>query len=150
MICIDNKGIKMSKDWNGNKNSVWKTLGASNHTEKERENLDFYATSPIAIDKLLTVEQPYKRVYECACGQGHLAERLHEKGFEIYASDIVDRGYGFVEDFLQMKEDEVSWMKDCGGKIRQVLLIDTAGWDKSERRERSGQRLYSTEAAVDI
>ena len=103
----------MSKDWNGNKNSVWKTLGASNHTEKERESLDFYATSPIAIDKLLTVEQPYKRVYECACGQGHLAERLHEKGFEIYASDIVDRGYGFVEDFLQMKEDEVSWMKDC-------------------------------------
>lgn len=103
----------MNKDWTGNGNSIWKTLGASNHTDKERENLDFYATSPIAIDKLLTVEQPYKRVYECACGQGHLANRLGEKGFEVYASDIVDRGYGFTQDFLQMKEDEVSWMKDC-------------------------------------
>ena len=26
------------KDWNGNKNSVFKTLGASNHTDKERES----------------------------------------------------------------------------------------------------------------
>lgn len=26
-----------SKDWSGNVNSVWKTLGASNHTESERE-----------------------------------------------------------------------------------------------------------------
>lgn len=103
----------MNKDWIGNGNSIWKTLGASNHTEKERESLDFYATSPIAIDKLLTVEQPYKRIYECACGQGHLANRLGEKGFEVYASDIVNRGYGFMQDFLQMKGDEVSWIKDC-------------------------------------
>ena len=27
-----------SKDWSGNVNSVWKTLGASNHTENERED----------------------------------------------------------------------------------------------------------------
>ena len=25
------------KDWNGNSNSIYKTLGASNHTDKERE-----------------------------------------------------------------------------------------------------------------
>ena len=43
------------KDWIGNKNSIYKTLGASNHTDKEREVNDYYATSPIAIDKLLTV-----------------------------------------------------------------------------------------------
>ena len=24
------------KDWNGNSNSIYKTLGASNHTDKER------------------------------------------------------------------------------------------------------------------
>lgn len=24
----------MNKDWNGNGNSIWKTLGASNHTDK--------------------------------------------------------------------------------------------------------------------
>lgn len=43
----------MSKDWNGNSNSIFKTLGASNHTEKDREENDFYATDPIAIDVLI-------------------------------------------------------------------------------------------------
>ena len=41
-----------NKDWTGNSNSVWKTLGASNHTNEEREPNEFYATSPIAIDLL--------------------------------------------------------------------------------------------------
>ena len=31
----------MSKDWTGNSNSIYKTLGASNHTDKERETNDF-------------------------------------------------------------------------------------------------------------
>jgi hypothetical protein len=43
----------MSKDWNGNGNSVFKTLAASNHTDKDRQNEDYYATDPIAIDKLI-------------------------------------------------------------------------------------------------
>lgn len=45
------------KDWNGNGNSIYKTLGASNHTDKERAENDYYATDPIAIDKLLSVEK---------------------------------------------------------------------------------------------
>lgn len=57
-------------DWVGNRNSVYKTLGASNHTDKEREKDDYYATDPIAIDKLLTVERPNENVWECACGAG--------------------------------------------------------------------------------
>lgn len=43
----------MGKDWTGDKNSIFKTLGASNHTTKERENDDYYATDPIAIDALI-------------------------------------------------------------------------------------------------
>lgn len=43
----------MSKDWNGNGNSVFKTLAASNHTDKDRQSEDYYATDPIAIDKLI-------------------------------------------------------------------------------------------------
>ena len=30
------------KDWVGNKNSVFKNLSASSHTDKERETNDFY------------------------------------------------------------------------------------------------------------
>lgn len=33
-----------SKDWTGNKASVYKTLAASNHSNSEREKNDFYAT----------------------------------------------------------------------------------------------------------
>lgn len=37
----------MSKDWKGNYNSIYKTLGASNHIERGRELNDFYATDHI-------------------------------------------------------------------------------------------------------
>ena len=42
----------MNKDWTGNKNSILKTIGSSNHAKKEREKNDFYATEQEAIDKL--------------------------------------------------------------------------------------------------
>ena len=58
------------KDWVGNKNSIYTTLGASNHTYKERQEDDYYATDPVAIDKLLSVEKPNKHIWECACGGG--------------------------------------------------------------------------------
>lgn len=66
------------KDWTGNKNSIFKTLGASNHTDKERQNEDFYATDPISIDVLLNDGgvKLSSKVWECACGQGHLSEKL--------------------------------------------------------------------------
>lgn len=94
------------KDWNGNGNSIFKTLGASNHTDKEREEHDFYATSPIAIDKLYnTGELTCKNIWECACGEGHLAEKLVEYGYNIKATDLINRGYGEGGvDFLTCKD----------------------------------------------
>lgn len=92
----------MAKDWNGNNNSIFKALGASNHTENEREDNDYYATDPIAIDKLLAAEKPYRIIWECACGQGHLSDRLKKHGFFVFSSDLIDRGYpgAMVKDFL--------------------------------------------------
>lgn len=84
----------MSKDWTGNSNSIYKTLGASNHTDKERQKEDFYATDSIAIDKLLSVEKPNNNIWECACGRGDLSVRLEQFGYSVYSTDIVDRGYG--------------------------------------------------------
>lgn len=42
----------MPKDWSGNQNSIYKTLGASNHTEGERQSDDYYATEPKAAELL--------------------------------------------------------------------------------------------------
>ena len=96
----------MKRDWTGNYNSIFKTLGASSHTDEEREVNDYYATDPVAIDKLLTVEDPYPIIWECACGEGHLSERLKKKGFTVFSSDIIDRGYPKTQviDFLTAKQ----------------------------------------------
>lgn len=101
-------------DWKGNSNSIYKTLGASNHTDKEREKNDFYATDPVAIDKLLLVETPHKIIWECACGEGHLSEQLKKYGHEVISTDLIDRGYeGLKEtrDFLLTTKEQV---KDYG------------------------------------
>lgn len=90
------------KDWCGNTRSTWATLGASNHTERARAEHDYYATDPTAIEKLLSVETPSKQIWECAVGEGHLADALKARGYVVYASDVVDRGYPStrVVDFL--------------------------------------------------
>lgn len=38
------------KDWTGNKKSTFVTLGANNHCHHERENNDYYATDPKALE----------------------------------------------------------------------------------------------------
>lgn len=85
----------MNKDWNGNANSIYKTLGASNHSDKEREEHNFYATDPIAVDKLYaTGELTCKNIWECACGEGDLSKRLEDFGYTVKSTDLIDRGYG--------------------------------------------------------
>lgn len=89
------------KDWVGDSKSIYVTLGASNHTEKEREQHDYYATDPVSIDKLVKHFQLPNKIWECACGEGHLSKRLKELGHVVYSSDLVDRGFSDYQfDFL--------------------------------------------------
>nr|DAL14532.1 MAG TPA_asm: adenine-specific methyltransferase [Caudoviricetes sp.] len=81
-------------DWTGNGNSIYKTLGASNHTENERETYDYYATEPKAAELLCEVESLSPAIWECACGEGHLAEVLRKRGHIVKTTDLIDRGYG--------------------------------------------------------
>ena len=53
-----------NKDWTGNRNSVFKTLGASNHTDNERQNEDYYATDPIASEWLLKLENLHHNIID--------------------------------------------------------------------------------------
>lgn len=80
-----------SKDWTGNKNSIYKTLGASNHTDKEREEWDYYATEPKAMEVLLEVEKFNKDIWECAAGELHLVNVLREHDYNVRYSDIINR-----------------------------------------------------------
>ena len=97
------------KDWSGDTNSVFKTLGASNHTDEERANNDYYATDPKALELLLEREGFFPYVWECACGEGHLSEVLKAHGYKVKSSDIVDRGYHDTKiiDFLKLQKSDI-------------------------------------------
>lgn len=83
----------MNKDWVGDSNSIYKTLGASNHTQDERESHDFYATDPKAVELLLEIEDFDKNipVWECANGLGHISYVFEKNGYTVRCSDIIKR-----------------------------------------------------------
>lgn len=93
------------KDWTGNKNSIYSCLGASNHTIEDRQEEDYYATDPIAADLLLNEEVFNNKIWECACGEGHLSKIFIKKLYNTKSTDIIDRGFGDVYDFLSIKNN---------------------------------------------
>lgn len=93
------------KDWIGTSESAFKMLGASNHCDDEREENDYYATDPKAIDMLLKKESFNKNIWEPAAGGGHLSKRLKEYGYNVKQSDIIQRVEGVdIIDFLKTNE----------------------------------------------
>jgi len=102
------------KNWTGNQKSIFSTLGASSHSEGERQKHDYYATNPIAIDLLFKEEVFSFDIWEPACGEGHLSKRMLDfgsyTGMNVYSSDLIDRGFGDVKDFLSI--DNVEWNGD--------------------------------------
>lgn len=94
-----------NKDWVGGFRSVVGCLGASSHSSGDREEHDFYATDPIAGEWLIKIVDLSHNIYEPACGQGHLAKVFEEHGFNVKATDLIDRGYGQGGvDFLKTNE----------------------------------------------
>lgn len=83
-------------DWIGNRKSVYRTIGASSHSEKERETNDYYATDPYAIDVLINDAGANlaPNIWEVSCGEGHLSKRLEEYGYNVKSTDLIYRGYG--------------------------------------------------------
>lgn len=76
-------------------------LASSGHTSDARQHHDYYATDPIAIEKLLELEK-FSNVWEPACGEGHLSKVLIDKGIHGKSSDLIDRGFGSQYDFLSI------------------------------------------------
>lgn len=94
--------MKNEKDWTGNKRTVFSIFGASNHSEADRQTEDFYATDPSVLDNLSRKYQIPHVVMEPACGEGHLSQWLIDHGHKVYSYDLIDRGYGEVQNFFEM------------------------------------------------
>ncbi len=95
------------KDWTGNSQSIYRILGASNHSEYERQQHDYYATEPKAVELLLAEEAFAPTIWECACGEGHLSKALAKAGYSVISTDLIYRGFGYPAsvDFLNDKEE---------------------------------------------
>ena len=103
------------KEWKGNADAARAAIGAKKRgSNTEREPDDFYATDPVALQKLLDgcskwldaifSDAQRRGVWECACGNGNLAKLLEDRLFDVHATDLKDRGYGIPGiDFLQSK-----------------------------------------------
>lgn len=99
----------MNKDWTGNKEGLFAQLGASGHSNKNREKNDFYSTDPNSLEIFLKALKRdniklHNHIWECACGQGHLSKVLENKGYKVLSTDLINRGYGNnITDFLTFK-----------------------------------------------
>ena len=68
----------------------------------DREKDDFYPTPDNATQSLLDRQKFDGNIWECACGNGAMSKVMIEQGYNVYSSDLIDRGYGEVGiDFLQ-------------------------------------------------
>ena len=55
---------------------------------------DFYPTPEWATASLLDQERFDGSVWECACGDGAMSEVIKDYGYDVFSSDLYDRGYG--------------------------------------------------------
>jgi len=109
-------GSTSDKDWTGNKNSIFKTLGASSHTEKEREEND----STTEEEKLAQMMEEYGidedqkeacEAYLSVMGSGTDLRNFEESYSGEYDSD---------EDFAQEQAEQLglinesaTWPNNC-------------------------------------
>lgn len=93
--------------WSGNTKSIYSILGASSHSEEKRADSDYYATDPRALARLLKRFNAFQhKVWEPACGEGHLAKVLVEKKYQVKKSDIMVRSYPCEQiDFLNYNDE---------------------------------------------
>ena len=72
------------------------------NANNDREKDDFYPTPPQATQSLLDRQKFEVNIWECACGNGAMSEVLIKNGYNVYSSDLINRGYGETGiDFLQ-------------------------------------------------
>ena len=74
---------------------------AGGNPSRGRVDNDYYATPEEGTIPLFENEQFQGEIWECACGQGHMAEVFKENYYDVYSTDLVDRGYGETRNFLK-------------------------------------------------
>lgn len=136
--------------------STYLNLMMGAKSESKREDNDFYATHPTAtrsfLDKIISDNiRLSPNIWECACGEGHISKVLKEYGYNVRSSDLIDRGYGEVKNFLdttylendfdiltnppyKIAEDFVEKAMSLLGKGRKLILFLKIQFLESKKR----------------
>jgi hypothetical protein len=75
------------------------------------DSLDYFPTPPWAVRAFIhqlygsAMLRQHHRIWEPACGEGHMAAVMTEMGCNVHASDVFDYGFGKVQDFLVPSTD---------------------------------------------
>lgn len=102
---IDLFGNEIEKSHAKGSRRIYVTVGASNHTNHERETNDLYCTHPSAVDALCDLETFSPAIWEPCAGLGHISETLRNRGYKVRESDILTRGRNIEKlDFLLCNE----------------------------------------------
>lgn len=75
------------------------SIGAHLDAKEDRDKLDYYASDPKNLIRFLDrikEDEDFilsKNIWEPACGGGNLSEVLTSRGYDVFNTDIEDRGY---------------------------------------------------------
>lgn len=82
------------------KTKIQKQIAGIGNPDQREEN-DYYSSNPSIIDDLFSKVKLEGTIWENACGKGDLSKRMEEYGFKVFSSDLIDRGYGEMNDYLK-------------------------------------------------
>jgi len=113
--------MTLSKDWSGNKTTVFSTIGSSSHSDRERAERDLYTTNQVDFVRFIKALrrdgiQIQGPVWECASGCHHLVEVLERLGYEVVSTDIEDRS-------------EWPEFRKTKAKLQKIDVLETTGVD---------------------
>lgn len=94
----------------------------SNRRLVTAEGPDFYPTPEWGTQALLNHVSFHGPIMEPCCGDGAMVNVLKQTGQPIIASDIVDRGFGAVMDFLDVQEPIANIVTNPPFNVAEPLL----------------------------
>src|SRR6516164_1976108 len=131
-----------------------------------KESNGFYVEPEWCSKRLFQAETFTNSIWDPCCGVGHIAESAHRAGYEVFASDIVDRGYQHFNgclDFLQCERPRganyvfnppfdhveafvrhaLSMIRTKKGKIATIFLQRRSGREGPNADDAAWLRLYA-------
>lgn len=84
----------------------------ANRSAANRSKSDYYATPRECTQALIDYLDLPKRytIWEPACGSGEMSRVFEQNGYKVISTDIEDRGFGGVEDFLTSAGKKCDWI----------------------------------------